>query len=111
MKIMFALALALAFPFAQASDFLQGPEQVGHSRTLMGTVISLRAEPGKICYLMLADRGPGDLRGLGGGGRFFLCGKGLDLAVGQAWEGDAVQTGIRRARVGPHWRSLPLFEL
>jgi len=112
----FLLFLLLSLPslaLAQAADpFVQGPEKVGTSQRLAGTVIGAHLGPGGRCYVLLADRpGVPAAEGLGGNGRFFLCGKSLDLNMGQAWKGTVRQTDTRLARVGPRWRVLPLFEV
>lgn len=110
------LALVLMLPLAawaaQPPDsFVQGPEKIGTSQRLAGTVIGVHPGLENRCYVLLADR-PGVVaaEGLGGNGRFFLCGKTLDLSMGQAWKGTAQQTSTRLARMGPRWRVLPLFE-
>lgn len=103
-------ALALAAP--PADSFVQGPEKVGTSQRLAGTVIGVHPGLENRCYVVLADRlDTKGAEGLGGNGRFFLCGRTLSLDMGQAWKGTARQTDTRLARVGPRWRVLPLFEV
>jgi hypothetical protein len=97
---------------AMGQDFLQGPERVGQTRKLQGTVLGARPEVTRQCYLILADRL--DLkqsRGMGGGGRFFLCGKRLHLQAATTWSGRATQTGTKMSRVGGAWRPMPVFEV
>lgn len=107
--------LALAWPaLAQnqttSDPFLQGPESRGHTRNLAGKVIGIHHDPGRKCYIMLADRPGGGWEGLGGGGRFFLCqSKGQPLNMGQHWSGKGTQEGTRLHRMGPRRRVLPLF--
>ena len=115
--IRFLLLALVLFPLTglaqtRANDtFLQGPEQVGEVRRLAGTVIGVHPGLEQTCYVVLADQpNRPQAHGLGGGGRFFLCGKRLTLEMGQPWKGTAKQTGTRLAKMGPRWRVLPLFE-
>lgn len=95
----------------EADAFLRGPEHVGQVRQVAGTVIGVHPGLERTCYVVLADQiNRPQAQGLGGGGRFFLCGQGLNLTMGQAWKGTVKQTGTRQARVGPRFRVLPLFE-
>ena len=95
----------------KADAFLRGPEHVGQVRQAAGTVIGVQHGLERTCYVVLADRvNRPQAQGLGGGGRFFLCGQELQLTMGQAWKGTVKQTGTRQARVGPRFRVLPLFE-
>ena len=94
---------------AERESFLQGPERIGQERTVQGTVIGIHFDMGRTCALMLADLPREHWKDLGGGGRFFLCSPKLGLQMGQTWTGQVQQTETRRARVGPMWRTLPLF--
>ena len=100
--------MALAQSRPAVDEFVQGPERVGQTRSLSGTVIGIHGQPEGTCYVMLADRGDRAWAGLGGGGRFFLCGR-MQMTMGQAWQGRGRQTGTRLARLGPRWRVLPVF--
>lgn len=103
-------SLVLAAP--PVDRFVQGPERVGQTQSLAGTVIGVHPGLETRCYVVRADRpGVAAAEGLGGNGRFFLCGPKLSLSMGQAWKGTAVQTDTRLARMGPRWRVLPLFEV
>lgn len=95
---------------AQA-DFQQGPERVGQRQALAGTIIGEQRGFGLDCVVILADRAESTVRGLGGGGRFFLCGAAAQsVVIGQHWQGQGRQTATRRARVGTRWRVLPVYE-
>lgn len=94
---------------AQHESFLQGPGRIGQERAVQGTVIGIHNDLGRTCALMLADLPREHWEGLGGGGRFFLCSPNLGFQMGQTWTGQVKQTDTRRARVGPMWRTLPLF--
>lgn len=102
--------LALSQARAPADGFVQGPERVGEVRKLSGTVIGIHEGLEETCYVILADRDAKAWAGLGGGGRFFLCGR-MTLTLGQGWQGQARQQGTRLARLGPRWRVLPVFSL
>lgn len=105
-----AFLLAPSLSAAAADDnFLQGPEQIGQVRRVQGTVIGLHVDPDRTCAVVLADLPREHGQGMGGGGRFFLCSAQVEFTMGQAWKGQVKQTGTRRARVGPAWRTLPLF--
>lgn len=110
-----ALAMLLALPMISHAQtppdpFLQGPEDVGHTRSLAGKVIGVHTDLDRNCYIVLADRAAEQWEGLGGGGRFFLCrSKNAPLAMGEQWSGAAVQEGTRLHRMGPRRRVLPLF--
>lgn len=106
MMLLVLLALTGTHPSAQAQDFFQGPGQLGETRALAGTVIGRHAGPDSPCYLILAD---GPRAGVAGGGRFFVCTARPTLTVGQRWEGRGQQTGTRRAKLGPRWRTFPVF--
>lgn len=106
LTILLASGLSAAAP---RDDFLQGPERVGQERAVQGTVIGIHYDLGRTCALMRADVPTEHWEGLGGGGRFFLCSPILGFQMGQTWEGQVQQTETRRARVGPMWRTLPLF--
>ncbi len=114
MRALFFLMICLptmAWAATPTDPFVQGPEKVGTSQRLAGTVIGVHPGLEQRCYVLLADRlNAPAAAGLGGNGRFFLCGDSLALDMNQAWKGTAKQTGTRLARVGPRWRVLPLFE-
>ena len=106
LSLLLASSLSMA---AERESFLQGPERIGQERTVQGTVIGIHNDLGRTCALMLADLPREHWKGLGGGGRFFLCSPTLGFQMGQTWTGQVQQTETRRARVGPMWRTLPLF--
>lgn len=106
LSLLLASSLSMA---AQQEDFMQGPERIGQERTVQGTVIGIHYDQGRTCALMRADVPREHWEGLGGGGRFFLCSSVMHYEIGQPWTGEVQQTGTRRARVGPMWRTLPLF--
>lgn len=112
LRAVFLLSLLLASSLsiaAQRESFIQGPEHMGQERTVQGTVIGFHIDRGRTCALMLADLPREHWKGFGGGGRFFLCSPTLGFQMGQTWSGQVQQTETRRARVGPMWRTLPLF--
>lgn len=104
------LATATAQNHTVHDGFLQGPENPGHTRDLAGVVIGVQHYIGGDCYILQADLPGENMRGRGGGGRFFLCkSEGLSLALGDYWVGTGTHTGTRRHRMGARWRVLPLF--
>ena len=111
-RVVLLLSLLLASSLSMAAEregFLQGPERIGQERTVQGSVIGIHIDRGRTCALMLADLPREHWEGLGGGGRFYLCSPTLGFQMGQTWTGQVQQTETRRARVGPMWRTLPLF--
>lgn len=105
------LALIIGLPgigWAQRIDFYQGPGQVGRVENASGTVIGVHPTAGGTCYLILADRSP-HAAGIGGAGRFFLCGSDLELRMNQPWNGQVIQVDTRLARIGPRWRPVSVF--
>lgn len=98
-------------PLASADTFLNGPGRIGEAREVSGRVIGFQSYPEQSCYLLLADiPGRKGGEGMGGGGRFFLCDRSDFLSLHQQWSGAVHQTGTRRARIGPRWRVVPVFE-
>ena len=94
----------------QATDFLQGPEQKGHTQQGQGRVIGKHQDLGQTCYIILADQAGSLVEGLGGGGRFFLCMDKDTLKMRQMWRGEMEQTDTRMLRVGPQLRVTPVFK-
>lgn len=103
-----ASPVVLAQDHSLGDPFLKGPERVGHARDLAGRVIGVHRDPGRNCYIIQADQPGASRRGLGGGGRFFLCSR-QSLSMGEYWEGHGVQEGTRLHRMGPRRRVLPMF--
>lgn len=109
-KVLFILAFVVSSPALAQQPFYQGPGEIGHKDTIAGTVIGIHSGVERDCYLILADIQQPGWEGLGGAGRFFLCGTRKPLEIGQAWNGRVVQKDTRMARVGPKWRPIPVFE-
>lgn len=95
---------------ASESHYLQGPQKHTPSTSLAGTVITSRLLYGESCYGFLADRDE-QMKGLGGGGRFFICGekKALQLGEFRSYK-NAIQVGTTQMKVGPRMRVYPVFK-
>lgn len=90
--------------------FSQGPEQVGETMALSGTVIGIRNEIDRRCHVLRVDRA-GWPEGMGAGGRALICSPTMSLEIGQQWKGRARQTDTGWVRMGPRWRIVPLFNI
>ena len=111
----FFMLLAVSFSshcFAQNSSFLQGPERFQIEHGISGTVLTQRTIDGKRCYGFLADH-PAYYPGMGGGGRFFVCGEKRALQIGERvrYSKAMQQTGTTRMKVGPRLRVYPVFQI
>lgn len=109
-KILFACLMLLSLPVLGQDKFYQGPGEIGRRDEVAGTVVGIHPGPGQDCYLLLADIPGSQFSGLGGAGRFFLCGTKQELEMGQHWKGRVIQVDQRLARIGPRWRPVSVFQ-